>query len=166
MATITTLANNASTATTLANISSNVKVPTFVEVEIDWAEALTAKGTALAQGDVIEAIRVPAGTMIKSCAAQVVTAANNTSGTVDVGITGGDVDEWVDGMDIKATAGTYSTDLSPSPVYQILATADTIDVLLVAADMTAPLTTGKIRVFAELLDVNPKKAPGLAALGS
>lgn len=164
MATITTLANNASTSTTHASAASNVKLPYLVEVVIDYAEALVAKGSALAANDVIELIRVPAGTVILGAGAQVITAADSTTLTIDVGITGGDVDEWVDGLDAKATAGTYSTDLAVSPNWTTISTADTIDALF--ATLTGTLTTGKVRVYAWLLDVSARKAPGLVALGS
>ncbi len=166
MATITTLANNPATSVTHASAASNVKLPYLAEVVIDFSEAVTAKlPTALAASDVIEAILVPANTVILGCGAQVITVADSTTLTMDIGITGGDVDEWVDGLDGKATAGTYSTDLEVTPSWTTIGTtADTIDVLF--ATLTGTLTTGKVRVYAWLLDVSARKAPGLVALGS
>ena len=162
--TTTSLANSASTATTHASMGSNIKVPYLVEVEINWADVLASKGSALEANEVVQCIRVPAGTIILGAGAQVVTAVDATAATIDVGITGGDTDEWVNDFDIKGTAGTYSTDLSASPVWTTLGTADTIDILL--ASLTGTLAAGKTRVYALLQDVSPKKVPGLVALGS
>jgi hypothetical protein len=40
--------------------SGGVRTPYMVEVEVDLAEVVTAKGSAIAQGDVIEVIDLPA----------------------------------------------------------------------------------------------------------
>lgn len=164
MATVTTLANSASTAVSHVGYASNVKVPYLIENEIDWAEALTAKGSALADNDVIEVLRIPAGSVILGAGAQVVTAVDATTATVDFGVTGGDVDEWVDGLDIKATAGTHSTQLAVSPNLTTVSTADTLDALLLT--VTGTLSTGKTRFWAIVLDISQKKAPGLAQPGT
>jgi len=140
-------------------------VPYRVGKVIDFAKALTAKGSALAATDVIEALNIPAGTQVLAAGAKVVTAADSTTLTVDVG-TGADADEWVDGFDAKSTAGTYSADLDAVPNRNTYGTADTIDVTL--ATLTGTLTSGKLWVWALFLDLNekPVATPGLAALGS
>lgn len=125
----------------------------YVEQEIDWAAAATAKGSALAAADVIEAITVPAGTMVLNAGMQVVTAATGESADVaiDVGVTGVDADVFVDGFDLDAAAaGAYAQNAAAfQPI--IVGTEDTIDVLIQAAT-TAP-TGGKVRVFAVLMDI-------------
>lgn len=146
--------------------ASNVKVPYLVEVEIDLADAVTAKGSALAQADVIQAIPVPAGTMILAggAACKAVMTGTSTDLTLDIGVTGGDVDNLVDGWDFDAaTAGAFATVVGVNePVF--ITTADTIDILFVT--QTGTVTGGVIRVFALLVDVSDSVASGLAALGS
>jgi allophanate hydrolase subunit 2 len=145
--------------------SGGVRTPYMVEVEVDLAEVVTAKGSAIAQGDVIEVIDLPAGTMILAGGVQVTEAMTGTStdATIDVGVTGGDVDNLVDGLDLDgAAAGAYAATGVNEPV--IVASADTIDILVVT--QTGSITGGKVRVFAVLLDVSAKSTPGLAALGS
>lgn len=161
MATISTLNIEGTTGISYAGAT---RLPYLAEVVIDWAEVLVAKGTALADNDVVEAITVPAGHVILGVGAQVMVAANGTTLTCDIGVTGVDVDEWVDGIDAKATAGTYWTPLAVTPDQTMISTADTIDVLLLT--LTGTVSTGKLRVFAWLLDVSAKAAPGLVAIGS
>ena len=140
-------------------------VPYTVEVEVDFAAALASKGAALAATDVIEAIAVPAGTMVLNAGVEVVTAADSQTLTVDVGVTGVDPDVFVDGFNAKGAAGTYSQNPAAFQPVVIGGTADTVDVLLATlTDDTgnAPLTTGALRVWAVLVDVSAKKAPGVA----
>lgn len=161
MALISTLDKNG-----LTHMSRNgtVKMPYLVEFELDYAAALVAKGSALAASDVIEAINIPAGTVVLGAGAQIMVAGDSTTLTLHVG-TGADADEWVASLDGKATAGTYGTDLDASPSWNTYATADTIDVTF--ATLTGTLTTGKVRVYALLMDVSdfPNKI-GIALIGS
>ena len=150
-------------AGTHASRNANVKVPYLVEVELDYADALVKKGSALAAADIVQLIQIPAGTVVLGAGAQIKTAADSTTLTVSVG-TGVDDNEWVDALDGKATAGTYGTDLSASPVWNTYPTADTIDVTF--ATLTGTLATGILRVYALMLDVSDAKAPGLVALAS
>lgn len=144
---------------------ANVKTPYFVETEIDFAAAVTAKGSALAQADVIQALDIPAGTVILMGGVQVTEAMAGTSTdtTLDVGITGGDVDNLVDGFDFDgASLSDYAVTGVNEPV--VVSADDTIDILI--ATQTGTITGGKLRVFALLVDIVEKNAPGLAALGS
>jgi len=163
MANITTLDIE---GTTHISRSAQVNVPYLLENVIDYADVLAAKGSALAASDTIEALKIPAGTAILYVGCRQVVAGNSTTLTLDIGKTGGDVDEWVDGFDAQASAvGAYSADLDAVPaIYAPLTTADTVDVLF--ATLTGTLTTGKIAVFALVLDCSGKKVPGLAALRS
>jgi len=145
MATVTTLAKAA------GGRGNPSKKPYMVEVTIDLAAAATAKGSALAAADVIECISVGANTVVMFAGTEITTAPTGGNGcTIDLGITGGDVDAFVDGMAItSATAGTYST--LANTACPILTGSDTIDMLLIG---TTPDTAGKIRVYACLMDVD------------
>jgi hypothetical protein len=166
MATITTLAP-ASTDNTHVSAHGNVKLPYLVEKELNYATALTAKGSALASADVIELIRIPAGTVVLGAGAQILVAGDSTTLTLHVG-TGADNDEWVASLDGKATAGTYGTDLDAVPAWNTYTTTDTIDVTF--ATLTGTLATGKVRVYALLMDVSDAKGntggSGIAVIGS
>lgn len=138
----------------------------YVQNLIDFAVAATEKGSALAAADVIEAIAVPAGTLILNAGIQVITAAGGESSdnVLDLGVTGIDPDVFVDGFDLDAAAaGAYAQNAAAFQPVVIGATADTIDVLIQAAT-TAP-TSGVIRVWAALMDINNTgdKFSGLAA---
>ncbi len=151
MATITTLAGAASAGRTAG------AVPYLVDVTVDFAAAATAKGSALAAADVIEALSVPANTVILNAGMEVITALGGESSdtTFDLG-TGVDVDNFVDGFDADAaTAGAYAQNAAAfQPIMN--ATADTID-LLIATATTAP-TSGEVRVWAVLMNVDGRPA--------
>ena len=147
MATITTLAGAASAGRTAG------AVPYLVDVTIDFAAAATAKGSALAAADVIEALSVPVDTVILNAGMEVITALGGESSdtTFDLG-TGVDADNFVDGFDADAAAaGAYAQNAAAfQPI--VNATADTID-LLIATATTAP-TSGEVRVWAVLMNVD------------
>ena len=132
--------------------SSRGRSPYMVQTVVDFATALSDKGSALAANDIIPCIAVPAGTLILNAGIQVDTVASSGTTTLDLG-TGTDVDCFVDGFDADdgTAAGTFAQNAA---AYQpILATAaDTIDIKLATQSGTA-LTTGKVRVFAVLMDV-------------
>ena len=141
-------------------VRSLTKMPYFVEKTIDFAAAATAKGGVLAAADVIEAIDVPAGTMVLNAGLQVVTVATGESNdnTLDLGITGVDADCFVDGFDLDAAAANAYAQNAAAFQPLIVGAADTID-LLIATASTAP-TGGKVRVWAVLCDIGAKPAPG------
>ena len=145
MATVTTLAK------AIGGKGNPGRKPYLVEVEINLATAATAKGSSLAANDIIQAITVSAGTAILYSGTEVLVApAGGNSGTFDLGITGGDVDAFVDGGAITgAAAGAYSA-MANTAVPIVSAASDTIDMLLLG---TTPDTSGVIRVYAMLMDV-------------
>lgn len=151
MATVTTLAGGKVDGFTAG------RMPYFKEVLIDFAAAATAKGSALASADVIEAISVPANTLILNAGLEVVTVAGGESNdtTVDLGVTTTEPDIFIDGFDLDAAAaGAYAQNAAAfQPL--VIGTADTID-LLIATATTAP-TSGVVRVFAILMDVDARK---------
>lgn len=149
MATVTTLARGAGT------VGNPNRKLVLVDKTIDFAAAATAKGSALAAADIIEAISVPAQTMVVNAGMEVIAA--NVGGSADValdlGITGVDADCFVDGFDYDAAAvGAYAQNAAAFNPLIVGATADTIDVLIQAAT-TAP-TGGKVRVWALLMTVS------------
>ena len=121
---------------------ANGRTPYLVENTIDISAINSNSGTA--NGDVVQALDIPAETLIMEAGIEVITALSS-SATMDLGITGGDVDRYVDG-DTNATG--FSTLTATARV--IVASADTLDILTAGADSSA----GKVRVFAVLCDVS------------
>ena len=121
---------------------SNGRAPYLVENTIDIAAINGDSGAA--QNDVLRALDIPAETLIMEAGIEVITALSS-SATMDLGITGGDVDRYVDG-DTNATG--YATLTATARV--VVATADTLDILTGGADSSA----GKVRVWAVLCDVS------------
>lgn len=163
MATISTL----DLAGTGHSFRTFAPAPYIASVEIDFADALTAKGSALAAADVIEAINIPAGSVVLAAGIQTLVADDATTLTLDLG-TAGDADGWVDGYDQAAAAALdYATSIIPNTTAteQFHADADTIDVTL--ATLTGTLTEGKIRVWAYIADISyAVKQPGIVQIGS
>jgi len=139
----------------------------FIEnanVDLDDAEA--EKGSALAANDVIQVLDIPANSVILAAGIEVLTAQSGSSVlTFDLGVTGVEVDNFVDGFDVVAAV---ATDYAAAPAaYQpiiIGATADTLDILI--ASLTTTNTGGLFRVWAIVADVDGTRKPGLTALGS
>lgn len=152
MATITTLAGAATAGRTVGS------VPYLVDVTIDFAAAATAKGSALAADDVIEALSVPVNTVILNAGLEVITALGGESNdtTFDLG-TAVDADVFVDGFDADAAAaGAYAQNAAAFQPLVVGSTADTIDITIVTAT-TAP-TSGVVRVWAILMNVDGRPA--------
>jgi hypothetical protein len=121
---------------------SRVRRPYLVENTIDISAINGDSGAA--QNDVIQALDIPAETVIMEAGIEVLTALSS-SVTVDLGITGGDVDIYVDG-DTNATGYAALT----GTARHVAASADTLDVLVLGAASSA----GKIRVWAVMCDVS------------
>lgn len=146
------------TVSSLVSVSRGLtargRQPYFVQNVIDIAAAVTANGTALVAGDIVQAITVPVNTMVVQAGIEVLTAVDGSaSNDVDVllGITGVDVDAFVASFDLDAaTAGAYATSTGTPLI--VGGTADTIDVEF-HAGTTMPVS-GQLRVWALLLDVD------------
>jgi hypothetical protein len=136
------------------------RLPYVVEKTIDFAVATTAKGGALAAADVIEAIDVPAQSVVLNAGYEV-TATITGDVTIDLGVTGIDADVFVDGA-VLAAATTVGTFAQNAAAYQpvVLGAADTVDLLI--AGSTAAISAGKVRVWALIVDVSDKDKPGEA----
>ena len=121
---------------------TRVRRPYLVENTIDISAINGDSGAA--QNDVIQALDIPAETLVMEAGIEVLTALSS-SVTLDLGITGGDVDIYVDG-DTNATGYAALT----GTARHIAASADTLDVLVLSAASSA----GKIRVWAVMCDVS------------
>ena len=136
------------------------QMPYTVEFTLDFAEATTAKGSALAAGDVFQVIDVPANTMLHGAAAEVLVAANSSVCTLDIDIAAGD--DFIDGGDATSTGflAIGSNGLAPFGANTVnpASAADTIDVKLATAGDTA-VATGKVRVIAFMTDMTAKRGP-------
>lgn len=152
MATVTTLKSTARGA------GARGRQPYMVQQTIDLAAAATAKGSALAANDIIEAITVPAETLILTAGfemtASVQTAADGC--TANLGVTGVDVTRFVSAFDIDddsadLTSGVGYATMADASAPIFIEAEDTIDWELQAAT-TAP-TEGKVRVFAVLMNM-------------
>ena len=118
-----------------------IRTPYLVENTIDVSAVNGDSGAA--QNDVLRVIDLPAETLVMEAGIEVLTALTS-SVTIDLGITGGDVDIYTDG-DTNATG--YST--LTATARHVAATADTLDILVLSAAAAA----GKVRVWAMLCDV-------------
>ena len=121
---------------------ANGRTPYLVENTIDVSAVNSSAGTT--NGDILQALDIPAETLIMEAGIEVITALSS-SATMDLGITGGDVDRYVDG-DTNATG--YAT--LTATARTVVASADTLDILTGGADSSA----GKVRVWAVLCDVS------------
>ncbi len=144
-----------------------------IENTINFADALVAKGSALAANDIIQALVIPQGWVVLNAGLQVMAVDDATTLTVNLGITdaGGlgseDVDEFVAAFDhAAAAAGAYSPQLASAPTWFLSTTdEDTID--LAFATLTGTLTVGKCRVWAIVCPVlSSNKDVGIALVGS
>ena len=123
--------------------------PYYVDVTID----LTTN--SIAPGDTIQAITVPANTLIMGAGFQVVSSATmntGTNATAALGFTGGDVDEFAVALDIDgATDGAYAPQVAIDGL-ALSTSGDTIDFVL--AGSGASFTAGKLRAWAVMMDIS------------
>ena len=127
--------------------------PYVAEIEVDFAAAATAKGSALASSDVIEVLDLPANAWILCAGAKVTEAHAGTSTdlTLDIGLTGGNTDFVADGFDFDgASVGDETAPVVAELPLKVGASADTIDVLL--ATMTGTTTGGKLLIWATIVE--------------
>lgn len=127
---------------------------TSYAVELDFAKIVAARAaagaTALAAGDTLQVVPLPAGTVILSAGLQVTSAeTTNTTATFDLGFTGGS----------PAAANAYANDAASNALAYVAAdlanptlvgAADTLDILL----NTAVPTDAVVRVFVVAADVS------------
>jgi hypothetical protein len=155
MATITTLSNAVGSG--LQPVRSIRNVPYMVENTINLASAVTAKGSALAAADVIEALQIPAQSIVIAAGFEVLTAITGSC-TVSLGVTGVTAAAYVSAFGVTSSlaVGDYATPATAG--YPIVTkAADTLDLLLVTE--TTTLSAGSIRVFALIVDAQDRVGP-------
>ena len=121
---------------------SNGRTPYLVENTIDISAINGDSGAA--QNDVLQVLDIPAETIVMEAGVEVLTALS-ANVTLDLGITGGDVDIFVDG-DTNATGFSAAT----ATARHVAASADTLDLLVLSAASSA----GKVRVYAVMCDIS------------
>ena len=74
--------------------SARGRKPYLIQADLNFATAVSDKGTALAANDVIPGLTIPANTLIMCAGFEVTTAHSGTSTDTDFdfGITGGDLE--------------------------------------------------------------------------
>ncbi len=165
MATITTL-DNVIGANLAPSSHSTRFVFNYDEQLIKMADAATAKGSGLAAGDIIEAVRLPANSVIFDAGFEVIVDAVGPSTlTVDLGVTSVDADVFVDGYD-WAAGGVGDFSQNPA-AYQpvVLKDSGTVDVLL-ATLSGGTLSAGTLRVWVIYGVIVDQRTPGLVTLKS
>ena len=129
-------------------VSQRGRNPYMVQTTLNWATALSDKGSALAASDVIPVIAVPKGTMVLNAGIEVDTATDGSTFTVDLGMV--DADVFVDGFDATSAAAVVAQ--NPAAYQPVMAVAnDNIDVTIATLSGGA-VTSGKFRVWAILMD--------------
>ena len=130
------------------------------EARLDIAK-MVEDGYSCANGDIFQLLEIPANTMVLFAGAEVETAFNGSSPTVDIDFAAGD--DIVDGGDVTSTgflAGgtngqTMVVNTAAADTFTAhVTTTDTIDVKLIAA--SADVTSGILRVIACCIDTGPR----------
>lgn len=130
----------------------------YFDVTLDFAKIVAARSaasaTALAAADTLQAVQLPAGTCILQGGCEVVSAETvNTTGTFDIGFTGGSpaaANVFANDVAINALSNTATGLAAPLT----LASDDTLDILL----NTAAPTDAVLRVW--VIGVNVNKLDG------
>ena len=165
------MATVSSLKTTARGSGARGRQPYMVETTLDFSNSAI---NSLSAGDIVEAISVPANTMVLTAGAEMIAAVQTAAdgNTVNLGFTGGgdqiggtDVTGYVSAVDIDDNASNLSSGIgyltpAATAANPVICTAeDTIDLEL-QATTTAP-SEGKIRIFAVLMDID-----GLGTLGA
>ena len=130
------------------------------EARLDIAK-MVEDGYSCADGDIFQLLEIPANTLVLFAGAEVETAFNGTSPTVDIDFAAGD--DIVDGGDVTSTgflaSGTNGQTMlvntgAANTFTAHVTTTDTIDVKLIAG--SADVTSGILRVIACCIDTGPR----------
>tara|TARA_E500000318_G_scaffold37599_1_gene36199 strand:- start:270 stop:800 length:531 start_codon:yes stop_codon:yes gene_type:complete len=110
-------------------------------------------------GDIFQLLEIPAGVLVLFAGAEVLTAFDGSSPTVDIDFAAGD--DIIDGGDVSSAgflaegSNGQANDVTTgaaSLFTQFQSSTDTIDVKLIAS--SADVTVGKLRVYACVIDCN------------
>ena len=120
-----------------------------------------------ARGDVVQLVDIPADSMIIAGALEVLEARGNTQITMDIGITGGDVDCFVDGSVLAAgfTPFLEAAVGASGANARILTSADTIDALILDGGTTGE-SAARFRVHVCLVDISRNPLTEAATVSS
>lgn len=142
------------TTSVARNAGERGRKPYFIQHELDFAQATTDKGTALAKDDVVPGLSIPANTVVLTGGFEVTEAHAGTSTdlTLAMGVTGGDVDNFVAAFDMDAASVGAYTPVPAATAPVVVSTADTIDILI--ETQTGTFTGGKIRMYAVCMDID------------
>jgi len=132
--------------------------PYMVQTVLNLATALSDKGSALAAADVIPVIAVKKGTMIINAGIEVDTASDGSTFTVDLGMV--DADVFVDGFDGTSAAAVVAQ--NPAAYQPVMAVADDNIDLTIASLSGGAVTTGKLRIWAVMMDCTDQGNDGTA----
>jgi len=132
--------------------------PYMVQTVLNLATALSDKGSALAASDVIPVIAVKKGTMIINAGIEVDTASDGSTFTVDLGMV--DADVFVDGFDGTSAAAVVAQ--NPAAYQPVMAVADDNIDLTIASLSGGAVTTGKMRIWAVMMDCTDQGNDGTA----
>jgi len=141
------------------------KLPNFrkngvIQIILDFAAVLAAKGSALTVADVYQVLTVPAGCVIEAaCLSPVTDGAVNTLATtvtLDLGDAALGAAGYVDGFDATAT----TEGVPVMTVEKFYPAADTLDVTLQAYAGT--LTSGKVMITAKIYELTVSDLNGTA----
>jgi len=132
-----------------AHVAKGINKVSTISVDLNFATITTERAaaslTALAGGDILEVIRVPANTLVTNVALNVTTAEGGTL-TIDVG-DGDNPDGYLDGVNGNATAAYLTvagTDAFEAGKFYTA--ADTIDVKINNAADAAVMTLTAVMV--------------------
>ena len=110
-------------------------------------------------GDIFQLLEIPAGVLVLFAGAEVLTAFDGSSPTVDIDFAAGD--DIIDGGDVSSAgflaegSNGQANDVTTGAASlfpQFQSSTDTIDVKLIAS--SADVTVGKLRVYACVIDCN------------
>lgn len=144
MAATTTLLAATNTTHGVTYGRGNSLSPYLVEQTINFADQ-----NIDANGSTIECVDIPANSVCMFAGIEVMTALTNTASdaVVDLGLSGGDADAWVNDFDIDgASAGAYSVVNVATANTQVVDSATPLK--LTFAGTTGTISAGIIRVFA------------------
>jgi hypothetical protein len=152
------------TASSTAGVSANsiaalpdARNSTYLVEKILDVGKLVSAGlfSAITSGDIFQVLEIPGGSIVIAAGAEVLTAFNGTTPTVDIDFGAGD--DIVDGGDVTATgylaSGTNgaANTVGGSTYVDFVATTDTIDVLVTAG--ASDVSSGVLRVYAVVCDL-------------
>ena len=109
--------------------------------------------TDLEQGDVVQLIDLPADTMVVGGCLENLEASGNGQITFDVGITGGDVDAFIDGGASNGTTIIPFGTAAQATDSAMVTSADTLDLLVIDGG-SSKTTAWRFRAHVVLVDVS------------